>query len=219
MATAQLDTRGAVTSQARRELARHRGILREQHRRLLVDVRAAGIEASQHAQFTDLVNAVALRVAKEDLARLRAQDGVVSVVPERRLRSAADLSVPLVEASEAWEGEDGAGTPVRGAGTTVAVLDTGVDYTHPSLGGGFGAGHKVLEGHDFVNDDEDPMDDNGHGTHVAGIVAAKGEVTGVAPSHRWRPTRCSTSAVSVGRPTSSPPWSGPPPLTTRTVPT
>lgn len=50
----------------------------------------------------------------------------------------------------------------------VAVLDTGIDPTHPDLGG------TVLSGHDFVNLDTDAADDHGHGTAVAGIVAARG---------------------------------------------
>jgi thermitase len=49
----------------------------------------------------------------------------------------------------------------------VAVLDTGVDNTHPDLVG------KVIAGLDIVNGDGIPMDDNGHGTHVAGIIAAR----------------------------------------------
>jgi thermitase len=48
----------------------------------------------------------------------------------------------------------------------VAVIDTGVDYTHPELAG------RVILGHDFHNEDDDPMDDHGHGTHVSGIIAA-----------------------------------------------
>ena len=48
----------------------------------------------------------------------------------------------------------------------VAVVDTGVDSHHPDLEG------KVVLGPDYVNGDEDPQDDNGHGTHVAGIIAA-----------------------------------------------
>ncbi len=51
--------------------------------------------------------------------------------------------------------------------STVAVIDTGVDYTHPDLIG------KVIKGPDYINADNDPMDDMGHGTHVAGIIAAK----------------------------------------------
>ncbi len=72
--------------------------------------------------------------------------------------------------------------PYRGTGYTVAVLDTGIDYRHPDLGGGFGNGRKVVAGWDFVNNDADPMDDNGHGTHLAGIVASGNAATpGVAP--------------------------------------
>lgn len=71
---------------------------------------------------------------------------------------------------------------IKGKGIKVAVVDTGVDYTHPYLGGGFGPGFKVIGGYDFINNDSDPMDDNSHGTHVAGIIAAQAPTyTGVAP--------------------------------------
>lgn len=61
---------------------------------------------------------------------------------------------------------------ITGKGNTVAVIDTGIDYTHPSLGGGFGSNFKVVGGYDFFDDDSDPMDTTGHGTAVAGVIAA-----------------------------------------------
>ncbi|PVG01025.1 subtilisin-like protease [Serendipita vermifera] len=72
---------------------------------------------------------------------------------------------------------------ILGAGVKIAIIDTGVDYNHPVLGPqGFGPGHKVIGGYDFVGDDydglntpkpdPDPMDCNSHGTHVAGIIGA-----------------------------------------------
>lgn len=69
----------------------------------------------------------------------------------------------------------------RGAGVKVAILDTGIDYTHPDLNGNYAGGF------DFVNGDPDPMDDHGHGTHVAGIAGAEDNgtgVVGVAPQAR-----------------------------------
>lgn len=50
----------------------------------------------------------------------------------------------------------------------VCVLDTGVDYLHPDLAG------RIIKGYDYVNGDSNPMDDHGHGTHVAGIITAIG---------------------------------------------
>ncbi|RDB16703.1 Minor extracellular protease vpr [Hypsizygus marmoreus] len=72
---------------------------------------------------------------------------------------------------------------ITGKGIKIGILDTGIDYTHPALGGGFGAGHKVIGGFDLVGDaydgtntpipDSDPLDQcAGHGTHVAGIIGA-----------------------------------------------
>lgn len=78
----------------------------------------------------------------------------------------------------------------------IAIVDTGTQYTHSALGGCFGEGCKVAGGYDLVGDgcwpdagcdvepDGDPMDDAGHGTHVAGIAvgqAPDGRFVGVAP--------------------------------------
>jgi thermitase len=75
----------------------------------------------------------------------------------------------------------------RGAGATVAVIDSGVRANHPDLGG------RSLPGHDFVEDDGTPQDGDGHGTHVSGIVAANAGngvgVSSVAPAATVLPVR------------------------------
>lgn len=86
-----------------------------------------------------------------------------------------------IDAPEAWDITTGAGT------VTVAVVDTGVAYDHPDLAA------NVVPGWDFVDNDSDPRDLNGHGTHVAGTVAAVGNnglgTTGVSWSARIMPLR------------------------------
>ena len=97
-------------------------------------------------------------------------------------------SVSVIGAPDMWNVQVN-GLNVTGQHQAVCVIDTGVDYTHPDLGGctteEFLDGNctKVPAGYDFHNNDDDPMDDHAssHGTHVAGIVAADGVIKGVAP--------------------------------------
>ena len=98
---------------------------------------------------------------------------------------ARQWALDQVNAPEAWA------RGARGAGTTIAVVDTGVDLQHPDLSS------KLVAGHDFVANDGDcpsgPQDENGHGTHVAGIAAAVTDngigVAGVAPDAQLMPVR------------------------------
>ncbi len=89
-----------------------------------------------------------------------------------------------IDAPEAWDVTTGTGA------TTVAVIDTGIDYNHPDLaaniwtnpgeipGNGIDDDHNGyiddVHGYDFVNNDGDPMDDHSHGTHCAGTIGAVG---------------------------------------------
>jgi hypothetical protein len=83
----------------------------------------------------------------------------------------------------------------------VAVIDTGVDYNHPDLAANILRDHagRVI-GHDFANNDADPMDDHGHGTHCAGTIGAVGNngigVVGVAHRVRIMPVKFLTAGGS-----------------------
>ncbi|MBT8242769.1 MAG: S8 family serine peptidase [Nitrosopumilus sp.] len=67
-----------------------------------------------------------------------------------------------------------------GAGIKIAVIDTGVDFNHPDLLG-WGPDGKVVGGFNFINEGKPPLDTNGHGTQVAGVIAADGQIVGIAP--------------------------------------
>ncbi|CDI05232.1 putative Subtilase family protein [Candidatus Nitrosotenuis uzonensis] len=88
------------------------------------------------------------------------------------------------------------GLGFTGNGIKVAVIDTGVDYNHPDLLG-FGHDSKVVGGYDFVENDNSPMDINGHGTEVAGIIAANGIMRGIAPDAKILAYRVSDTGNAV----------------------
>jgi subtilisin family serine protease len=94
---------------------------------------------------------------------------------------ARQWALDQVNAPEAWA------RGVKGAGATIAVVDTGVDTGHPDLSS------KLVAGHDFVGGDTCAQDENGHGTHVSGIAAAVTNngigVAGVAPDASIMPVR------------------------------
>jgi subtilisin family serine protease len=115
-------------------------------------------------------------------ARLAADPRVSYVEP--------DLPVMIFAQSLPWgvnriDAEQNTGS--GGSGIGVAVIDTGIDLSHPDLAGG------VTNGYNFVQPNKSANDDNGHGTHVAGIIAARNNsigVVGVAP-------QCTVIAVKV----------------------
>ena len=87
-----------------------------------------------------------------------------------------EKSVPHIGVNFSSGGPDG-------EGILIAVVDTGINYSHPDLLG-FGPDGKVVGGHNFIDPSQPPLDTNGHGTQVAGVIAADGDVRGVAPAAR-----------------------------------
>ena len=97
-----------------------------------------------------------------------------SLQTENKIKTFIENSVPYVGTEiPRIEGFDG-------TGIKIAVIDTGVDFNHPDLFG-WGSDGKVIGGYNFIQPDQLPLDKEGHGTKVAGIIAADGHIVGVAP--------------------------------------
>ena len=100
--------------------------------------------------------------------------GIAKIWLDGKVRPVLDKSVPQIGAPAAWQ------AGYEGAGVEVAVLDTGIDATHPDLVG------KVQQAEDFSGSSTGPADHFGHGTHVAATIAGTGAGSagtrkGVAP--------------------------------------
>ncbi|MEK6894278.1 MAG: S8 family serine peptidase [Nanoarchaeota archaeon] len=136
-----------------------------------------GFESFEVIYRYDSFNSLAALVNRESLDVLKDSNLVDFIDFDEVLYTQMQQSLPLINATHAWNVVTPIGN-LTGVGQSVCIIDTGIDYTNPALGGVFGV--KVIGGFDFVNNDTDPRDDNGHGTHVAGIVAANGVINGTA---------------------------------------
>ncbi len=119
-----------------------------------------------------LVPAIAASIPEQARAALLANPAVARIEADGTIRALdAELDnawgVKRIGAGLIHDGHN------KGTGVKVAVIDTGIDRTHPDLDANYKGGK------DFVNSDDDPMDDHGHGTHVAGTIAAEDNGTGV----------------------------------------
>lgn len=144
----------------------------------LNNLRSAGIDFRIVEVLTYAIHAVVIDVPAGQV------HGVRSVIEPQRVHKDTILHVDLDNKPSLGVLADELQANTRnltGAGILVAVIDTGVDYTHKDLGGAFGIGNKVVGGYDYVDNDGDPKDLDGHGTHVSGIIAADGQFKGIAP--------------------------------------
>jgi len=115
---------------------------------------------------------------------------VLQVETDDFLHTYLDKSVPFI----------GGNIPrlqgIDGNGVKVAVIDTGVDFNHPDLLG-WGPDGKVIGGYNFIEEGTPPLDTNGHGTQVAGVIAADGKLKGVAPKAKILAYKVSDNGEAV----------------------
>lgn len=129
------------------------------------------------------INAISAELPEEEIVRLK-KDPTVSYVVDnikfRRIQPVQPLSVPSPEYADSWGSQRigallAAERGFKGAGVKVAIIDSGIDYNHPDLKDNYRGGFNVVE------NNADPYDDDeiSHGTHVAGVIAARNNGTGV----------------------------------------
>jgi subtilisin family serine protease len=132
--------------------------------------------AGRVKQRFSLIPALSADLKPEAITKLQADPTVACVEPDAIAHASADIvewDVKAVNAPQVW-----ATKALTGVAVKVAVIDTGMDYTHPDLKPNYKGGYN------FYSGNTSPMDDNGHGTHVSGTVAAAingSGIEGVAP--------------------------------------
>jgi len=170
----------------------------------------AGYQARELSHLRVGANGLRVVVPASAIDGIRKLPGVLSVGPVEKHVPDNIESVPSIGAPNVW-----ANLGVKGEGVTIGVIDTGIDYLHANLGGAGNAADyaandknaiepntfptvKVVGGHDFAGPtydardptsvpqpDDDPLDGNGHGSHVSGTIAGIGVPgrigAGVAP--------------------------------------
>ncbi len=128
---------------------------------------------------------------EEKILELRNLSGVGLVEPDYPVQALdtfpndpsfpSQYALTLIHAPQGWDISTGSSS------VTIAILDSGVDLNHLDLAG------KIVQGYDFVNSDNVPFDDYGHGTHVTGIAAALGNnglgIAGVSWGARVLPVK------------------------------
>jgi len=194
-----------------------------------IAARVAALGGTVHLSFQDAFNGISATIAGSKVADLEALAGVKQVRVARLFKPDNTATAQFVNAPQVWNGANG----FTGKGIKIAVIDTGIDYTHANFGGpgteaaydaadeadtvlGQGEfGPKIIGGYDFVGDDynadssdpaettpvpdPDPLDCDGHGSHVAGTAAGFGVLaSGATYTGPYNPTIYATNNFLIG---------------------
>jgi thermitase len=134
----------------------------EQYKNSIVNNKNIGPNTYSYKIIQDLLS---LNIA----TGLNANNGIKAIETDHEIHASiipndtnygSQWNLPVIQAPAGWDVTQGS------ASTTIAVIDTGMQLNHPDLSA------KYVGGYDFVNSDNNPTDDNGHGTETAGIIAA-----------------------------------------------
>jgi subtilisin family serine protease len=123
-------------------------------------------------------NSFSIELTKQNIEELEKNEEIKGIYFDYPMKTFLQESVPLINASETWDLQI-EGLNLNGSGQSICIIDTGVDFTHPDL-----TGKNLTCNIDCYNkscvENCSVLDDNGHGTHVAGITGALGGINGTA---------------------------------------
>lgn len=144
------------------------------HKRSVFSAEAALSRSPTIEQKFRLFPAEAVEVTPGEIDELSQQEDVAHIWPDMPVEACLNSSAPAINVPQVWN-EAG----LKGDGIRIAIVDTGLDDSHPDFAG------RVMAAESFVGGNTD--DENGHGTHVAGVISGSGSqsggnYTGVAPA-------------------------------------
>ncbi|ODS40205.1 MAG: hypothetical protein A7315_02645 [Candidatus Altiarchaeales archaeon WOR_SM1_79] len=166
-------------------LSSHISILKSQHEKTKSALKSTIPNLVIKRDYLTLFNGMAIEVPEKYIQKLVGIPNLLNVYPDGEVHPDISETVPMINADDVWYQTNATGSLITGKDVLVSVIDSGIDYTHTALGGGFGFGYRVVGGYDYINDDTDPIDDWWHGTHVAGIIGANGTKKGIAPDVKF----------------------------------
>jgi len=202
---AELQEKGFSATAAKESLDEQRAEIEETQQKAIADIQKilsgggyiiSSEEDLKIRKIFTVFNAIAINVPDESIEEIKKLPYVKAVYEDSIVYGALMNSVPLINADDVWNLTDAYNRNITGQNVTVAIVDSGMDYTHPDLGNctntTFLAGNcsKVIGGFDLVNNDSDPRDDNGHGTHTGSTAGGNGILKGVAPDAKLLAYKC-----------------------------
>lgn len=172
------------------QLKKHRDDIKSEHKKFKDNLESKFKDKNKVKvinEYTDTFNGMAIKMDSNQVHKLKELTDVDSIYPNSEVKTSLAESVPQIHAPDVWNVKDRSGVLLTGKGMRIGIIDTGVDYTHADLGGCSKdqfvnrTCFRVVDGWDFGEYDSDPMDNYGHGTHVAATAAGNGLLKGVAP--------------------------------------